>query len=186
MCRALRDIGIEVLLASTDDGLDKDCEVQAGTEGFYKGVPVIVFPKQLGKSFKYSRPFSGWLNEHVARFDLVHIHSVFNHSCIAAARACRKNGVPYIVRPLGTLDPWSMSQKSFRKRVFWHACIQRMLEGASAIHYTATGEQEAVEGSLDLKHGFVAPLGVDVSDSLPSNGSSIDVDDHPFVLVLSR
>ena|SRR5687767_4360197 len=182
MCAALRAQGISVEVASTDAGLDQTSGLELERLITYKGLPVILFPKQLADSFKYSRPFSVWLNENIKHYDLVHIHSVFNHSCIAAARACRKHGVPYIVRPLGTLDPWSMSQKSFRKRVFWHAGIQRMLEGASAIHYTASGEQEAVESSLNLKNGFVAPLGV----SVPSNVEFDKADGGPFVLVLSR
>jgi glycosyltransferase involved in cell wall biosynthesis len=61
-----------------------------------------------------------------------------------------------------------------------------MLEGARAIHYTASGEQEAVENSLNLKNGFVAPLGVDVGKSGSSNGPFDEVGGHPFVLVLSR
>ena len=186
MCAALQAQGISVEVASTDSGLDHSSGLELERLISYKGLPVILFPKQLADSFKYSRPFSYWLNDNVKHYDLVHIHSVFNHSCIAAARACRKHGVPYIVRPLGTLDPWSMNQKSFRKKVFWHAGIQRMLEGASAIHYTASGEQEAVESSLTLKNGFVAPLGVNVRDAGSTNGSWIPVAGHPYVLVLSR
>ena len=186
MCAALQAQGISVDVATTNAGLDDASGFELERLITYKGLPVILFPKQLADSFKYSRPFTNWLNDNVKHYDLVHIHSVFNHSCIAAARACRKNGIPYIVRPLGTLDPWSMNQKSFRKRVFWHAGIQRMLEGASAIHYTASGEQEAVESSLNLKNGFVAPLGVDVGESVSSNGAFGEVDGQSFVLVLSR
>lgn len=186
MCAALQAQGISVDVASTDAGLDHSSGLELERLISYKGLPVILFPKQLADSFKYSRPFSRWLDENVTQYDLVHIHSVFNHSCIAAARASRKHGVPYIVRPLGTLDPWSMSQKSFRKKVFWHAGIQRMLEGASAIHYTASGEREAVESSLNLKDGFVAPLGVNVEVKGSLNGVFSGIDGHPFVLVLSR
>jgi glycosyltransferase involved in cell wall biosynthesis len=181
-----------VLLASTDAELDEDCELQAGREAFYKGVPVIVFPKQLGKSFKYSRPFSGWLNENVANFDLVHIHAVFNHACIAAAQACQKQGVPYFVRPLGTLDPWSMKQKSLRKKLFWHSGIKGLLTKATAIHYTAKAEQEAVESSLNLSHGFVVPLGVELKpinefqEQRKLSEYFPELDGHPYVLVLSR
>ena len=35
--------------------------------------------------------------------------------------------MPYLVRPLGTLDPWSLKQKSVRKRLFWHLGVKRML-----------------------------------------------------------
>src|SRR5215211_2664047 len=125
MCRALMQQGIELLLLSTTDGLP---DSHGALE--YKGVPSIFFPAQLGASFKYSRPLASWLDATIKNFDLAHIHAVFNHSSVAAAQACRKVGVPYIVRPLGTLDPWSMRQKSLRKRLFWRLSGKRMLREA--------------------------------------------------------
>ncbi len=157
-----------------------------------KGVPTIFFPRQWGESFKYSRPFAQWLHNHVSDFDLVHIHAVFNHACIAAARACREKRVPYVVRPLGTLDPWSMQQKSLRKKVFWYAGIKKMLSEATAIHYTTIGEQQAVETSLHLNHGFVIPLGVELKAAREASAAAefsaelSALRDHPYVLVLSR
>jgi glycosyltransferase involved in cell wall biosynthesis len=204
MCRSLSAQGIEVLLTTTDDDLTSDNgerEPERGAVTDYKNLRVIFFPSQLGASFKYSRPFAVWLDQHVSDYDLVHIHAVFNHSCIAAARACREQRVPYIVRPLGTLDPWSMNQKSFRKKVFWHAGIKTMLIGAAAIHYTTKGEQQAVESSLGLNHGVVVPLGVDVTvapgpAALQAGGAVgseakfgerfPELQERPYVLVLSR
>lgn len=190
MCRALREQGIDVLLATTDDGAGRDEQV-----GLKNGVEVVRFPVQAGSSFKYSRPFASWLHANVSGFDLVHIHAVFNHASIAAARACRKNGVPYVVRPLGTLDPWSMSQKPLRKKIFWHAGIRRLLSEAAAIHYTSAEEQKAVEQSLGLNHGRIVPLGVDsFLEGAPGGQSSLRapaslLDSATFkqyVLVLSR
>src|SRR6185369_7004804 len=99
-------------------------------------------------------------------FDVVHIHAVFNHSSIAAARACRKHLVPYVVRPLGTLDPWSLKQKSVRKSLFWNLVAKRMMADAATIHYTAQAEFDRVKDSLGLTHGSVVPLGVGSSDSV--------------------
>ena len=189
MCRALRDQGTQVLLATTDEGIEGE---EHAVEQSVKDVPTIFFPAQMGGSFKYSRPFSNWLADNVARFDVVHIHAVFNHACIAAASACRKSNVPYIVRPLGTLDPWSMKQKSFRKKVFWQAGIKKMLSEAAAIHYTTDAEQNAVEGSLGMSNGFVVPLGVDVTlmDRTLAQSKLTEyfpeLAGHTFVLVLSR
>lgn len=190
MCRALRDKGVDVLLATTDSGIDDSTALERVTN--YKGLPMVFFPKQLGASFKYSRPFSLWLDKNIASYDVVHIHAVFNHACIAAARASRANRVPYIVRPLGTLDPWSMKQKSLRKKVFWHAELKRMLTNAAAIHYTAKAEQQAVEQSLNLNHGIVVPLGVEIK-ATEAPGAIKDLAGqlgwlykHPYVLVLSR
>jgi len=212
MCASLMAQGIDVVLATTDDGKVSASEFRVSssqsevnephltpnskleTRNYYRGVPTVFFPSQLGASFKYSRPFALWLDEHVSDFDLVHIHAVFNHSSIAAARACRKHMVPYIVRPLGTLDPWSLQQKSWRKKLFWYGGIKTMLTRAAAVHYTTRGEQNAVETSLGLNHGAVVPLGIDMTTlgatSSPDEKTIADrfpeLSDCPYVLVLSR
>ena len=168
--------GIEVLLLSTTDGLTVKHEAE------YKGVPAILFPPQLGASFKYSRPLASWLSSNIKSFDLAHIHAVFNHSSVAASQACRKAGVPYIIRPLGTLDPWSMTQKSFRKRLFWQISGKAMLQNAAAVHYTSEVEKLSTERHLGLNHGNVVALGIETN----SNGAAVRIFPEPYVLVLSR
>ena len=177
MCRALMQQGIDVQLVSTSDGLS---ERHDGVE--YKGVPAIFFPIQFGTSFKYSRPLATWLITNIKNFDVAHIHAVFNHSSVAASQACRKAHVPYIIRPLGTLDPWSMTQKSLRKRLFWQLSGKAMLNDASAVHYTSEVEKLSTEGLLGLNHGKVIALGINAS----SNGNSGRMVPEPYVLVLSR
>ena len=205
MCCALQEQGIDITLATTDAELTEETgpttsdagfnprgSPQCATRNSYKGVPTLIFPAQLGNSFKYSRPLAVWLNANVKNFDLVHIHAVFNHACIAAARACRKHGVPYIVRPLGTLDPWSMKQKSLKKLLFWQVAAKQMMRGAAAVHYTAKAEKEATEESLGLNHGRVVPLGIDAKilvAPLNYEGFAANFPEllmHPYVLVLSR
>src|SRR3954452_22872740 len=150
MCRALMQSGIEVQLLSTTDGLPETRDVVE-----YKGVPALFFEPKFGASFKYSRPLASWLSSNIKNFDLAHIHAVFNHSSIAASQACRKAGVPYIIRPLGTLDPWSMTQKSLRKRLFWQLSGKAMLNSAAAVHYTSEVEKLSAERLLGLNHGKV-------------------------------
>jgi glycosyltransferase involved in cell wall biosynthesis len=158
----------------------------------HQGIPTVVFPAEWGQSFKYSKPLAKWLDANVENFDVVHIHAVFNHACIAAASACRKHAVPYIIRPLGTLDPWSMKQKPFRKMLFWQFAGRRMLKAAAAVHYTARAEQEAAEASLGLNHGRVIPLGVEIDLPARVNGAELlsrklpKLAGRPYVLVLSR
>jgi len=180
MCRAIRQQGIDVLLLSTTAGLPR--EMRHGEVLDYKGVPAIFFPAQMGESFKYSRPLSSWLRTNIQNFGLAHIHAVFNHSSVAAAHACQKSGVPYVVRPLGTLDPWSMTQKSLRKRVFWQISGRGIMDHAAAVHYTSEAEKRATESSLGLNHGKVIPLGVETASG-NSNGKPVS---DPYVLVLSR
>jgi glycosyltransferase involved in cell wall biosynthesis len=187
MCRALMQQGIELLLLTTDFGL----RVDEACDGEHKGVPAKFFPSQLGESFKYSRPLAAWLSSNIRRFGLAHIHAVFNHSSVAAAQVCRKAGVPYIIRPLGTLDPWSMTQRSLRKRVFWRVCGKTMLSNAAAVHYTTGAEKIATEGLLGLNHGKVIPLGIEANGSGATSSDKLvqyfpALARKPYVLVLSR
>lgn len=177
MCRALLARGIEVLLVTTNAGLSE--RASEPTVATLQDVPAILFPSQFGASFKYSRPLAIWLDANARQFDLAHIHAVFNHTSVAAARACRKARVPYVIRPLGTLDPWSMKQKSLRKRIFWSFEGKKMLSGAAAVHYTSQTEQSGTETLLGVNHGKVIPLGIEPGKR-GRNASD------RYVLVLSR
>jgi glycosyltransferase involved in cell wall biosynthesis len=216
MCRALQQQGIEVLLITTNAGLDDDVIKSGGKPPFltcsgprsveeeqvrkgglppllcdYKGIPTRFFPAQFGASFKYSRPLSSWLNSNIQDFGLVHIHAVFNHSSVAAAQACRKAGVPYVIRPLGTLDPWSMTQKSLRKRIFWRISGKGMLQYAAAVHYTTEAEKLATERLLGLNHGKVIALGIEPKSSTSCSKENLETHfpalaAEPYLLVMSR
>ena len=191
MSRALRVCGTDVLIATTNaDGPDR-LKVNTGEEVSFQGTDTIFFRQRLSERFTYSPELARWLRGNAERFDLVHIHAVFSHPCLAAARACQKSGVPYVVRPLGSLDPWSMDQKSWRKRALWHLSVRRMLQQAAAIHYTTNEEQRLAETTLGLDRGVVIPLGVEIEEAGRSESSSgllqsAGIGDGPYVLALSR
>jgi glycosyltransferase involved in cell wall biosynthesis len=192
MCRALQTQGVELLIAATDaDGAGR-LPVELGKVIEYQGVPTIFFSRQWSEAFKYSRPLAQWMNANVAAFDVAHLHAVFSHACLTAARACRRKRIPYIIRPLGTLAPWSLRQKAFRKQVMWNAGVRKMLRAAAALHYTTNEERHLVEDSLQLERGIVIPLPVEASESRPSDTATscfnlpVELGEHPYVLVLSR
>jgi glycosyltransferase involved in cell wall biosynthesis len=180
------------MVATTDADGSAHLPVPTGIPLDFQGTKTIFFRRQLSERFGYSYSLARWLKSNVARFDVVHIHAVFSHPCLAAARACRRHNVPYIIRPLGSLDPWSLSQKSGRKHLMWHAGIKRMLKGASAIHYTTAEERRLAETVCDLPRGVVIPLGIDVEHFENSgNGSTFrqnqpSLGSNPYVIVLSR
>ena len=113
MCRALQDRGIEVLIATTNADGERRASRRFGREDRLSGRANHFLPRQWSEALKYSRPLALWLEQNVKNFDLAHIHAVFSHACVAAARACRKNVVPYLVRPLGTLDLGVSNKRAF-------------------------------------------------------------------------
>ena len=190
MCRALHAQGIEVLIATTNADGSEELPVALGEKIVYQDVATIFFARQWSEALKYSRPLALWLERNINSFDLAHIHAVFSHACVAAAGACRKNGVPYLVRPLGTLDPWSLKQKSVRKRLFWHLGVKQMMAGAAAIHYTSAEEKRLAETELSLSGGVVVPNGLDLSfigrRAEPFGPLQSEIGHTPYVLALSR
>lgn len=192
MCQALGREGIESLIATTDADGPGRLPVPLKRPIEYQGVSVIFFPRQWSEAFKYSHPLAQWLDREVGNFDVVDIHAVFSHSSLAASRACLKRGVSYMVRPLGSLDPWSLKQKRFQKRTLWALGVGRMLECAKAIHYTTLEEKRIAEETLGLDRGIVIPLGVDeelfhqVQVAKRFQEFFPDLSSHPYLLVLSR
>ena len=192
MCRALGEQGVEVLLATTNADGQSQLAVQTGDAFEYRGVRTIFFPSRLGERFNYSPALASWLQENVEKFDVVHVHAVFSHPCLAAARACRRRSVPYIVRPLGSLDPWSMRQKALRKSLMWQMAAGRMLRGAAFVHYTTSEEKKLAESSLAIDRGVVIPLGIDLDEIRSQAAAGVfreahpSLGDKPYVLALSR
>lgn len=191
MCRALNKRGVETLIATTDADGERRLAIKLGHNVLYQGVAAIFFKRQWSEAYKYSSPLAEWLDAHVQEFDAVHIHAVFSHACLAAANACRRLRVPYIIRPLGTLDPWSLKQKRLRKILFWRLGGKRMLEGAAAIHYTSMPEKNLAEDALGLKRGVVIPLGIELdsperSEKTEGTHEEKPLSGQPYVLVMSR
>lgn len=179
---SLREAGVEALLATTDADGEGRLPVATGEEVERLGARCIFFPRWRGESLKPSPSLAGWLKGHAGEFDVLHVHSVFSHPSLAAGRAARRAGVPYVVRPLGQLDEWSLSQHAWRKRAFLALGGRSLVERAAALHWTDESERRRAPRFAAGRPSFVAPLGVDERlFEEPEAGER-----EPAVLFLSR
>ena len=184
--------GHDCLTVTTDADGARRLPVRHHEVTRWRGVPVQFFPKTMSESFKYSRALSRWLRWHVADFDVVHIHGIFSHASLAAAWACRARAVPYVLRPLGTLDPHTMGEKWLRKAIFWRLFGREMARSAAGIHYSTAREQRVVEQSLGVDRGFVSSIGIAPPTGHGSTPPSTQRSaahsglPKPYVLVMAR
>jgi glycosyltransferase involved in cell wall biosynthesis len=192
LARALTQAGVAVTIASTDDD-GSGCRAQVPLETEVQNsndVRTIYFRKNTD-FYKVSLGLTRWLWDHVANFDVVHIHALFSYASTAAAFIAQRKRVPYIVRPLGVLNRWGMqNRRPFVKAVSFQLFESRILRNAAAIHYTSAGEQrEASIGRTVTNKEHIIPLPIETP---PIVGPNVFLDRFPaaknkrIVLFLSR
>ena len=127
----------------------------------------------------YSRELSAFLDENIARFDLVHIHEIWHHAGYAASKAARKSGIPYIVTIHGELSEWSFQHKGWKKLLYRKVALDKIFKNAFAFHAITQAEKERIAELGYDTPVIVAPNGIDPTpfDELPNPSAFLEK--HP-------
>jgi len=154
--------GIDIETATTDDdGPDRRNGKPCGVPLVEDGVVRRYFPKRLN-FYKVSPGFAHWMFGHARDYDLIHIHALFSFTSTVAVWAARRAGVPYVVRPLGTLNRYGVEQRRpWLKRLSLALIESRILLNAAAVHFTAEAERLEAEALGVPLRGVVIPLGIE-------------------------
>jgi glycosyltransferase involved in cell wall biosynthesis len=152
---------------------------------------VFYFPVTWPRAYVRAPRLGRGLEHRVKAFDLVHIHGLYLYPTMAAARACRRKGVPYVISPRGMLDPNAIRLRStWKKRLYLWLIEKRNLRGATALHFTSSEEQRLVTQSGWQLPGFVVPNALDLADFPEPSAEADDLADgsngEESVLFLSR
>ena len=132
-----------------------------GAEPWIEGVRKVSGIVGFKQAARTPLPRSWRLDE----FDLVHIHGIWEPRLHKVAVMCRKVGVPYVIAPRGMLEPWSLKQKWFKKRIARWLYQDRDLKLSAALHATAESEAEQLR-RLGFKNKIiVSPNGVNVPET---------------------
>jgi glycosyltransferase involved in cell wall biosynthesis len=172
LCRELARQGHEVTIYASDVDGSGHLQVPLDRPFFDQGVEVLYF-RGWSEPSRYMFSPSMWraLRDTVANFDVVHIYSVYGFSSSAAAHWCRKRGVPYMVHPHGSLDPFLRRRHRLRKWVHAKLVAERDYRKAAGVLFNSAEEMRlALDWSgLKLRRGsaeeaprrFVVPVGLD-------------------------
>ncbi len=102
--------------------------------------------------------------------DIVHFHVIWLPVMHKLCKWARRNNVPIVWSPHGTLTPWAVKYHWWRKLPIWWLFQKRDLASAKMLHATAPREVADFR-RMGLKNEVcVAPLGVD----LPASARSMD------------
>ena len=191
MARAVAALGHEVSIYTTDREMDAE-ERRSPTARKVGGVDVHVYKQHAPAIVAASIPLARALDAAVPQADVVHLHSLYLFHTWYTARLCRRHGVPYLLRPHGTLDPFLWRRHRGRKAVLEALFQNRVLREAAAVHYTAEEEMRLAAPYAQGAPGVVVPNGLDLGEYalLPERGAfraqHPEIGDRRIVLFLSR
>lgn len=192
---ALAKEEVEVTVITTDSNGDtgqKPLDVPLNFPVKQDGYEIIYFRCAPFRRYKFSLDLLKWLKLHACEFEIAHIHALFSPVSSAAATICRQQKLPYILRPLGTLDPADLRKKQLLKQLYAAIIERRNLAGAAAIHFTSDQEAKISARFGVTTQDLVIPLGVvppkfikQKQKSLVRNELGIP-NDVPVIVFMSR
>lgn len=185
---ALTEAGVEITVLTTNSNGDAGqppLDVPLNQPIPQNGYEIIYFRCHPFRRYKFSLDLLKWLWIHGKEYDLAHIHALFSPISTAAARVAKYQNLPYILRPLGTLDPADLRKKRRLKQVYATLLERHNLAGAAGIHFTSDEEARTSERFGTSTRDFIIPLGV--LPQLSSEKIPLQIPtDRPLVLFLSR
>jgi glycosyltransferase involved in cell wall biosynthesis len=186
----LEQVGVSSEVITTDDdGPGRRRAVRSDAEcGSSYRSPVRFFPRQT-EFYSTSLPMLPWLLRNVGRYDLVHVHGLFNFAPGAAVLAAALRRTPYVVQPHGVLERWGREQrrpwlKQHSIRLFEGPLLRR----AGAVVFTSDQERQQALGLSLPRRQAIIPLGVTLQDAAAvAADPGFDVlRDRPWALFLGR
>ena len=164
---ALARAGCQVEVATTGNAGEVDVLREAWPEIAELQIPVHVFPRGFPRKIGRSRELREFVKSNLDRFDLLHVHCVWETALADAATIFRTAGKPVLVSAHGMLVPGWLRHSRVKKR------IARMFFGTGAMLNRADvmlyGTQEEADlcsalrlaGRAELMPNGVTPLHID-------------------------
>jgi glycosyltransferase involved in cell wall biosynthesis len=196
LAEAQANAGLEVVVATTnmnsltETGVYRD----PGWDTLANGAVPIFYGAAHIPQIMFSYSLGHYLRKNIPNFDVVHVHGFYRFPTTFAAYWSRRQGIPYIIRPHGALDPYVYDKSAAPlrlKRLYERRFDMPNLQAASAVHYTAEDERVRTSALGLRSPSFVIPNGLDWERyrALPERGelrSRLGIGNAPIVLFLGR
>jgi len=117
--------------------------------------------------------------------DLFHGHGLWQLPVCQMAAVAKKRNIPYVISIRGMLEPWSMQQSVFKKKIAMALFQHTDLKKASCLHATALMEVQSIR-ALGYKNPIACiPNGINIHE-FPQKIYTTERDRKKRALFLSR
>jgi glycosyltransferase involved in cell wall biosynthesis len=190
--QCLGNLNTEVDVITTDADGDGKLDVPLNTWIQNNHYRVRYFPCFHRYDLVLSRPLLAWLKTHVQSYDVVHTHNRFSPLVALCERVCQQKKVPYVSTPHGMLEPWAMSYKAWKKKLYFPVVDRPALKHAAALHVLTRNEAQNIHHLGIHTPASVIANGIHHRDfeSMPSANLLINkfpvLSDKTLILFLAR
>jgi len=146
------------------------------------------------RSWRHSKDLARGLAAEAHALDVIDISELWLHPTYAASRKACDKGVPYVLRPAGGLEAWSLQRgylRSQKKKLYIKFIVKSIMERAACLQAASTKEVESLRRVGYRGPVAVIPGGVDAEvlgacDPSEADESWPELKDRPVVLFMSR
>lgn len=139
-------MGVEISFWATGDSYE---EQELASEG----IPAHLYENIWPKGWRRSSHLARELSEAADKIDIFHIHEIWTYPQYKAAKIARSKGIPYIVAPRASLEPWRLRYKGFKKKIYLSLIGNQLLHSAVCLHAVAPAEVDGFR-----KVGYHGPV----------------------------
>jgi glycosyltransferase involved in cell wall biosynthesis len=157
--QCLGKLNVEIDIITTIADGDRKLEVPIDTWIENDGYRVRYFECFHRYDLVLSFSLLTWLSVNLQSYDLVHTHNRFSPLVAFCELICQQQHIPYISTPHGMLEPWAMSYKAWKKRLYFPVLERRTLNRSSALHVLTSNE------AVNIKN-----LGIQTPTQVIANG----------------
>jgi glycosyltransferase involved in cell wall biosynthesis len=182
------DSNTKVTVFATDHGFDRRRDV---TQDEPASSNVKLHLARTSMRF-YKVSFHGalWLLRNVRGVDVVHSHALFSFLPVFASLVARWYEIPYVLRPLGTLNAYGLTaRRPWAKRLSLLFLELPLIRHAAAVHCTSVAEERDVLAACPTARTVVIPLSVGPAGACSSEAVTAFLGSHhnrPAVLFVAR
>ncbi|MGL5002409.1 MAG: glycosyltransferase, partial [Casimicrobium sp.] len=189
MVRSVEGRAIDTCVLATDENGHGATTHESMFDAVRGGAAVVLTPLTL-MPYKVSFRALIWLWRNIRSFDVVHNHALFSFMPIVAALIARMRRVPYVLRPLGTLNAYGLQHRRSLAKKISIALVERpLLRRAAAVH--CTSEAEVVDVKAVCREARTAVIALSVENFQAASAAAVstflgEFEGRPAILFLSR
>jgi len=176
LCKILAITGNDVTVITTTANGKVELDVEVGVPHLIEGVNVIYFKRLTKDNTHFSPDLLSYLWKHADRYDVIHIHSLWNFVSVFSLTICALKGITPIVSPRGMLSDYVINTNHPLQKRMLHYFLGKRILSKVKFHATAEAELDEIRKVFPKSKVTVIPnilLEIDgLTDNVPSKRSN--------------